>query len=253
MTMCGFYWLLEMLRVFSGFGTPLCLVFMAILCAFQAGAHRPRGLALRPRRGARVARRARVRAGLRGQRARLPAPLPLVLRRHGAQRAGLPPDGRPRRALPRGARARRRQPGRRRALDRPPRAPRPAVRSGRRVLLAAVAVPALAVLYGYPRLRAIDAAPATPSRSRSASSRAIKSSSAGRTRSACTSSAPPSCGNKASTWCSGARARRPAPTARRRTTARCAAPTPTGSASPPSSAACSPGPRVAGPATSTPR
>jgi apolipoprotein N-acyltransferase len=37
MTMCGFYWLLEMLRVFSGFGTPLCLVFMAILCAYQAG------------------------------------------------------------------------------------------------------------------------------------------------------------------------------------------------------------------------
>jgi apolipoprotein N-acyltransferase len=37
MTMCGFYWLLEMLRVFSGFGTALCLVFMAILCAYQAG------------------------------------------------------------------------------------------------------------------------------------------------------------------------------------------------------------------------
>ena len=37
MTMCGFYWLLTMLRVFSGFGTPLCLVFMAILCAYQAG------------------------------------------------------------------------------------------------------------------------------------------------------------------------------------------------------------------------
>ena len=37
MTMCGFYWLLTMLRVFSGFGTPLCLFFMAILCAYQAG------------------------------------------------------------------------------------------------------------------------------------------------------------------------------------------------------------------------
>jgi apolipoprotein N-acyltransferase len=37
MTMCGFYWLLEMLRTFSGFGTPLCLLFMAILCAYQAG------------------------------------------------------------------------------------------------------------------------------------------------------------------------------------------------------------------------
>lgn len=37
MTMCGFYWLLEMLRTFSGFGTPLCLVFMAILCGYQAG------------------------------------------------------------------------------------------------------------------------------------------------------------------------------------------------------------------------
>jgi apolipoprotein N-acyltransferase len=37
MTMCGFYWLLEMLRIFSGFGPPLCLVFMAILCAYQAG------------------------------------------------------------------------------------------------------------------------------------------------------------------------------------------------------------------------
>lgn len=37
MTMCGFYWLLEMLRVFSGFGTALCFVFMAILCGYQAG------------------------------------------------------------------------------------------------------------------------------------------------------------------------------------------------------------------------
>jgi apolipoprotein N-acyltransferase len=37
MTMCGFYWLLDMLKTFSGFDTPLCLVFMAILCAYQAG------------------------------------------------------------------------------------------------------------------------------------------------------------------------------------------------------------------------
>ncbi|WP_437820450.1 apolipoprotein N-acyltransferase [Sorangium sp. So ce1078] len=37
MTMTGFYWLLEMLRVFSGFPTILCIFFMAILCAYQAG------------------------------------------------------------------------------------------------------------------------------------------------------------------------------------------------------------------------
>jgi len=37
MTMCGFYWLIEMLKVFSGFGLPLCLVFMSILCGYQAG------------------------------------------------------------------------------------------------------------------------------------------------------------------------------------------------------------------------
>jgi apolipoprotein N-acyltransferase len=37
MTMCGFYWLLTMLRVFSGFPYPLCFVFMGILCAYQAG------------------------------------------------------------------------------------------------------------------------------------------------------------------------------------------------------------------------
>jgi apolipoprotein N-acyltransferase len=37
MTMSGFYWLLEMLQTFSGFPTALCLVFMAILCAYQAG------------------------------------------------------------------------------------------------------------------------------------------------------------------------------------------------------------------------
>lgn len=37
MTMFGFYWLLEMLKVFSGFGPALCVFFMAILCAYQAG------------------------------------------------------------------------------------------------------------------------------------------------------------------------------------------------------------------------
>jgi apolipoprotein N-acyltransferase len=37
MTMLGFYWLLEMLETFSGFGLPLCILFMAILCAYQAG------------------------------------------------------------------------------------------------------------------------------------------------------------------------------------------------------------------------
>lgn len=37
MTMTGFYWLMEMLKVFSGFPIPLCLLFMAILCAYQGG------------------------------------------------------------------------------------------------------------------------------------------------------------------------------------------------------------------------
>lgn len=37
MTMIGFYWLLELLETFSGFGTPLCLLFTAILCGYQAG------------------------------------------------------------------------------------------------------------------------------------------------------------------------------------------------------------------------
>ncbi|MEJ7730901.1 MAG: apolipoprotein N-acyltransferase [Polyangiaceae bacterium] len=37
MTMTGFYWLMEMLRVFSGFPTPVCFLFMCILCAFQGG------------------------------------------------------------------------------------------------------------------------------------------------------------------------------------------------------------------------
>lgn len=37
MTMFGFYWLLSMLKIFSGFPMPLCILFMAILCAYQAG------------------------------------------------------------------------------------------------------------------------------------------------------------------------------------------------------------------------
>ncbi len=37
MTMIGFYWLLEMLKTFSGFGTGICLVFMALLCGYQSG------------------------------------------------------------------------------------------------------------------------------------------------------------------------------------------------------------------------
>jgi apolipoprotein N-acyltransferase len=37
MTMAGFYWLLDMLKTFSGFPTPLCVLFMAILCGYQAG------------------------------------------------------------------------------------------------------------------------------------------------------------------------------------------------------------------------
>lgn len=37
MTMVGFYWLLEMLKVFGGFNTPLALLFMVILCAYQGG------------------------------------------------------------------------------------------------------------------------------------------------------------------------------------------------------------------------
>ncbi|AKT40484.1 apolipoprotein N-acyltransferase [Chondromyces crocatus] len=37
MTMTGFYWLLNMLKVFSGFPTALCLIFMVILCAYQGG------------------------------------------------------------------------------------------------------------------------------------------------------------------------------------------------------------------------
>ena len=37
MTMTGFYWLMEMLQVFSGFPVALCLVFMVLLCGYQGG------------------------------------------------------------------------------------------------------------------------------------------------------------------------------------------------------------------------
>ena len=37
MNVCGFYWLLNMLRTFSGFPTALCAVFVLIVCAFQGG------------------------------------------------------------------------------------------------------------------------------------------------------------------------------------------------------------------------
>ncbi len=33
----GFYWLLDMLKMFSGFPVPLCALFMVILCAYQGG------------------------------------------------------------------------------------------------------------------------------------------------------------------------------------------------------------------------
>lgn len=37
MTLTGFYWLLEMLRTFSGFGTALSFLFMTLLCGYQSG------------------------------------------------------------------------------------------------------------------------------------------------------------------------------------------------------------------------
>jgi len=37
MTMLGFYWLLDLLETFSGFGTPLCLLFTGIVCGYQSG------------------------------------------------------------------------------------------------------------------------------------------------------------------------------------------------------------------------
>src|SRR5262252_11242243 len=37
MNMLGFYWLYGMLKVFSGFPGPICLLFMSLLCAYQGG------------------------------------------------------------------------------------------------------------------------------------------------------------------------------------------------------------------------
>lgn len=37
MTMFGFYWLMEMLKEFSGFPRPLCVLFVGALCGYQAG------------------------------------------------------------------------------------------------------------------------------------------------------------------------------------------------------------------------
>ncbi len=157
MTMCGFYWLLEMLRVFSGFGTALCFVFMAILCAYQAGRIALSGWLYGRAEARGWPAGAHVRARVRGERARLPAALPLVLRRHGAQRRALHPDGRPRRALPRGARARGREPRRGRAGRSPGGrgAPRPVESSP-----PPSQCPPLAAVYGYVRLRSVDAAAA---------------------------------------------------------------------------------------------
>ena len=41
LVMCvgGFYWLFTMLKVFSGFGTFLCIFFMVVICAFQGLRH----------------------------------------------------------------------------------------------------------------------------------------------------------------------------------------------------------------------
>ena len=37
MNFCGFFWLNTFLKVFSGFPTPLCLLFVLIVCSFQGG------------------------------------------------------------------------------------------------------------------------------------------------------------------------------------------------------------------------
>jgi apolipoprotein N-acyltransferase len=37
MNMAGFYWLSTMLKTFSGFPLPLCLLFVSIICGFQGG------------------------------------------------------------------------------------------------------------------------------------------------------------------------------------------------------------------------
>ena len=89
MTMFGFYWLLEMLQGLQRLPDRRCAsLFMAILCAYQAGRIALCGWLYGRAERARLAGGAGVRAGLRGERAGLPAALPLVLRGHGAQRAG---------------------------------------------------------------------------------------------------------------------------------------------------------------------
>ena len=37
MNVGGFYWLVGMLKTFSGFPTPLCILFTLIICAYQGG------------------------------------------------------------------------------------------------------------------------------------------------------------------------------------------------------------------------
>jgi apolipoprotein N-acyltransferase len=37
MTSLGFYWLLNMLQTFSGFPTPICAIFLLLLCGYQGG------------------------------------------------------------------------------------------------------------------------------------------------------------------------------------------------------------------------
>lgn len=37
MNLAGFYWLIDMLKTFSGFPIPLCLLFASIVCAYQGG------------------------------------------------------------------------------------------------------------------------------------------------------------------------------------------------------------------------
>jgi apolipoprotein N-acyltransferase len=37
MNLAGFYWLLDMLETFSGFGWPICMIFVVLVCAYQGG------------------------------------------------------------------------------------------------------------------------------------------------------------------------------------------------------------------------
>ena len=138
MNLGGFYWLLNMLKVFSGFPTYLCLVFVVIICAYQALRLAFMGWLFGRAHAARLAGAARLRELVRGERARVPAPLPLVLRGDGAQRARAHADRGARRSDPRRARARRREHGRRRAAARASRRRSARARSrGRRARIAA--------------------------------------------------------------------------------------------------------------------